>query len=166
VFGEKEFNLVVSPIHPLFRRHKGPFNAGLTDGALSAQVFGEKEFNLVVSPIHPFLGDIKVLSMLQQTHTGAALAKGRAQRAKLPFRSFPRPNRYRERIFREGSNPLRVKLFLPPIWHGFARSCSRSRAKRTPSGQIVKHCFFNYHSIFFRTLFKTASVTHKLYSEN
>jgi hypothetical protein len=106
----------------------------------------------------PFLGDIKVLSTLQQTHTGAALAKGRAQRAKLPFRSFPRPNRYRERIFREGSNPLRVKLFLPPIWHGFARSCSRSRAKRTPSGQIVKNCFFNYHSIFFRTLFKTASV--------
>jgi DNA-binding transcriptional LysR family regulator len=89
VFGEKEFNLVVSPIHPLFRRHKGPFNAGLTDGALSAQVFGEKEFNLVVSPIHPLFRRHKGPFNAAADPHGGSLGKGEGAAGKAAFSQLP-----------------------------------------------------------------------------
>jgi hypothetical protein len=37
VFGEKEFNLVVTPIHPPSRRHQGPFSAGTPERGANAQ---------------------------------------------------------------------------------------------------------------------------------
>jgi hypothetical protein len=55
---------------------------------------------------------------------------GRSRRSCL-FAASLGPNCSRERIFREGLNRFAGEAVFPLVWHGFARSCSRSRAKRT-----------------------------------
>jgi hypothetical protein len=45
VFGEKEFKLVISPIHPPSRRHQGPLRGSAPRGA------GDREIDLLVAAV-------------------------------------------------------------------------------------------------------------------
>jgi hypothetical protein len=83
-------------------------------------------------PICSHAGLARAPSPPRRPHPGAALAKGRAKRGKLPFCSFALP-KLLQRACLPAASP--VKLFWSTLWHSFAQniflSCWRSCAKQT-----------------------------------